>query len=220
MLIRMLLSGGDLQAMLPFILSWLVAITVGLTVHEFAHAKAADMVGDPTPRAAGRISLNPIDHYDPVGTTMILLFGIGWGKPVPVNPLNFRKPRRDTVIVAGAGVATNIVVAALAAIPIRFGWAGEYTGPLAVMILLNLILAFFNILPVGPLDGAGVVEGLLPPGKSQKFSEFSARYGMLLLLAIIIIDPLTDILIWRPVSFLGSLGTGAPLMWLIQQSFF
>lgn len=208
MLLSVLTSGQSLQAMLPFVLSWLVAITVGLTVHEFAHAYAADRAGDPTPRAFGRVSLNPIDHYDVVGTTMILLFGIGWGKPVPVNPLNFRKPRRDTVIVAGAGIATNIVVAAIAAMPIRFGFAGDYVLPLSVIVLLNLILAFFNLLPVGPLDGAGVVEGLLPIRAARKFSDFSRRWGMIMLLVVIVFRPITDILVWGPVSLLGRLLIG------------
>ncbi|MFO8079410.1 MAG: site-2 protease family protein [Armatimonadota bacterium] len=208
MLLNVLTSGQSLQEMLPFVLSWLIAITVGLTVHEFAHAYAADQVGDPTPRANGRVSLNPVDHYDPIGTTMILLFGIGWGKPVPVNPFNFRKLRRDTVIVAGAGIATNIVVAGLAAIPIRFGFAGDYVLPLSIMVLLNLILAFFNLLPVGPLDGAGIVEGFLPPRQSEKFTEFSHRWGMILLLAIIFFDPLTRIFVWGPVSLLGQLFVG------------
>jgi len=208
MLLSVLTSGQSLQEILPFVLSWLVAITVGLTVHEFAHAYAADRAGDPTPRAHGRVSLNPIDHYDPIGTTMILLFGIGWGKPVPVNPLNFRRIRRDVVVVAGAGIATNILVAAIAAVPIRFGVAGAYILPLSVMVLLNLILAFFNLLPVGPLDGAGVVEGLLPLRASRKFSEFSQRWGMILLLIVIVFDPVTEILVWGPVSLLGRLLVG------------
>ncbi|MGI5818723.1 MAG: site-2 protease family protein [Armatimonadota bacterium] len=207
----LLASGQSLQEMLPVLLSWLVAIIVGLTLHEFAHAYAADQVGDPTPRANGRVSLNPIDHYDPVGTTMIVLFGIGWGKPVPVNPFNFRKIRRDSVIVAAAGIMTNIVIAGLAAIPLRFGFAGDYALPLMLMVLLNLILAFFNLLPVGPLDGAGIVEGLLPPRQSQKFTEFSQRWGMILLLVIIFFRPLRDILVWGPVSLLGQLFVGP--MW-------
>lgn len=207
MLLDVLLS-GDIVGNLPFILSWLLAITVGLTLHEFAHAYAADRVGDPTPRANGRVSINPIDHYDPVGTTMILLFGIGWGKPVPVNPMNFRHPRRDSVIVAGAGIATNIVVAVLAGLPIRFGVAGEYVLPLALMVMLNLILAFFNLLPLGPLDGAGVVEGLLPPRQARRFAELTGRYGMLVLLAVILIRPLGRLLIWTPVSYVSYLITG------------
>jgi Zn-dependent protease len=208
MLLSVLTSGQSLQEMLPFVLSWFVAIIVGLTVHEFAHAYAADRSGDPTPRAMGRVSINPIDHYDPIGTTMILLFGMGWGKPVPVNPFNFRHPRRDVVIVAAAGILTNIVVAAIAAMPLRFGFAGDYVLPLTIMVLLNLLLAFFNLMPVGPLDGAGVVEGLLPVRAARKFADFSRRYGMILLLVIIVVDPITDILVWTPVSLLGRLLAG------------
>ncbi len=210
MFIRMLLSGQDLQSMLPFLLSWLVAITIALTVHEFAHAKRADMAGDATPRAHGRVSLNPLDHYDPVGTTMILLFGIGWGKPVPVNPLNFRHPRRDFVAVAAWGAVANILTAVIAGLPIRFGLAGDYVGPLSLIVLINLMLAFFNLLPVGPLDGAAIVQGLLPLGKARRFAEFSQRWGMILLL-VIIFTPLADVLIWTPVHVLGWLITGQPL---------
>jgi len=213
MFIRVLLSGQDLQSMLPFILSWLVAVTIALTVHEFAHAYAADKVGDPTPRANGRVSLNPLDHYDLFGTTMILLFGVGWGKPVPINPLNFRKPRRDNLIVSGAGIATNILIAVVAAIPLRFGFAGEYILPLSVLVLLNLLLAFFNLLPLGPLDGAHIVESLLPRDKSRRFTEFSRLWGGRLLLILIAADwllgiPILSILIMTPVGLLGRLLVG------------
>ncbi|MEA3402749.1 MAG: site-2 protease family protein [Armatimonadota bacterium] len=212
------LGGQPLEPRLPFILSWLVAITIGLTVHEFAHAYAADRLGDPTPRANGRVSLNPLDHYDPIGTTMILLFGIGWGKPVPVNPQNYRKPRRDNLIVSAAGVATNLLVAVLAAIPIRFGLAGEYLLPLSVLVLLNLLLAFFNLLPLGPLDGAHVLESLLPRGKSWRFRQFSQQWGGRLLMLLIAADwllriPILSTLIVTPVLYLGRLLTGAAWLW-------
>ncbi|MGD9496842.1 MAG: site-2 protease family protein [Armatimonadota bacterium] len=207
-MIHVLTSGQDLRAMLPFILSWLVAITIALTVHEFAHAKRADMAGDGTPRAHGRVSLNPLDHYDPIGTTMILLFGIGWGKPVPVNPLNFRHPRRDSVAVAAWGAGANILTATIAGLPVRFGIAGDYTEPLMIIVGINLLLAFFNLLPLGPLDGAAVVQGLLPLPQARRFAEFSQRWGFFLLMAIILIGPLRAILIWLPVNLLGSLITG------------
>ncbi|MGC9319494.1 MAG: site-2 protease family protein [Armatimonadota bacterium] len=215
-LIEVVLGGQPLEPLLPFILSWLVAITVGLTVHEFAHAKRADMAGDPTPRNNGRVSLNPLDHYDPIGTTFILLFGMGWGKPVPVNPLNFRNRRRDAIMVGAWGPLSNIIVATLAGLPIRFGIAGEYTLPLAVMVMLNLLLAIFNLLPLGPLDGAGVVEGLLPRRKAIRFSEFTNRYGMVLLFLIILIHPLGNILILTPMQLLGRVITGHNLLTLIS----
>lgn len=207
MLIRVLTSGQDLQTLLPFLLSWLVAITIALTVHEFAHAKRADMAGDPTPRAMGRVSLNPLDHYDPIGTTMILLFGMGWGKPVPVNPLNFRRPRWDSVAVAAWGAGANIVTAVLAGLPIRLGFAGDYATPLQIIVLLNLLLAFFNLLPIGPLDGATVLMGLLPLRQAKRFAQFSARWGYPLLI-LIIVTPISRVLIWLPVDLLSGLITG------------
>jgi len=210
-MIYVLTSGQDLRTMLPFILSWLVAITIALTVHEFAHAKRADMAGDATPRGHGRVSLNPLDHYDPVGTTMILLFGIGWGRPVPVNPVNFNHPRRDSIAVAAWGAGANIITAVVAGLPIRFGIAGDYTMPLGIIVGINLLLAFFNLLPVGPLDGAAVVQGLLPLPAARRFAEFSARWGWILLMLIIITPPLRNILIWLPVGLLGSLIMGQPL---------
>lgn len=207
MLLQILTSGQDLQTLLPFILSWLVAITIALTVHEYAHAKRADLAGDPTPRAMGRVSLNPLDHYDPIGTTMILLFGMGWGKPVPINPLHFRHPRRDSVAVAAWGAGANIIIAAVAGLPIRFGIAGDYAMPLQVIMMLNLLLAFFNLLPIGPLDGATVLMGLLPLHQAKRFAEFSTRWGYPLLI-LVIITPISGILIWRPVALLGALITG------------
>ena len=127
---------------------------------------------------------------------------------MPVNPYNFRHPRRDAIVVAAAGIGTNILVAAIAAMPLRFGFAGAYTRPLTIMVLLNLLLAFFNLMPVGPLDGAGIVEGLLPVRAARKFADFSRRYGMVLLLIVIIVNPVTDILVWTPVSLLGRLLAG------------
>ncbi len=213
MLIDVLTSGQSLQTMLPFVLSWLVAIVIALTLHEFAHAYAADQIGDPTPRAAGRVSLNPIDHYDPIGTTMILLFGVGWGKPVPVNPLNYSKPRRDNFIVSAAGITANLVVAAVAAIPLRMGFGAAYALPLTIIVLLNLLLAFFNLLPLGPLDGAHIVESLLPPEKARQFTQFSHQWGGRLLLLLIAADwllhiPILSTLIMTPVSLLGRLLAG------------
>lgn len=188
-----------------------MGLTIALTIHEFAHAKRADMAGDPTPRMNGRVSLNPVDHYDPIGTTMILLFGLGWGKPVPVNPMLFRNPRRDGIMVALWGALANFITATVFAIPLRLGVAGDYALPLLVVVLLNLLLGCFNLLPIGPLDGQSVLSGLLPARKARNFDEFSARWGMMLLLAVIFIPPLRDALIWGPVSQLLFLLTGMPL---------
>ena len=183
MLIDQILSGN---INIQFLVSWLVAITVALTVHEFAHAKVADMCGDPTARNMGRVSLNPLAHYDPIGTTMILLFGMGWGKPVPINPTNFGYPRRDDALVALAGPGANIVTAALLALPLRFEFAGEYGSALGTIVLLSLYLAFFNLIPIFPLDGSHIVQAILPYEKARNYAIFMSRYGMILLLILIV----------------------------------
>ncbi|MCK4322879.1 MAG: site-2 protease family protein [Armatimonadetes bacterium] len=208
MLIQQLLHGNFDPA---FILSWLVAVTIALTVHEFAHAKVADMAGDGTPRAMGRVSLNPIDHYDPIGTTMIVLFGIGWGKPVPVNPTNFGHPRRDDALVALAGPGSNIVMAVLFAVPLRFGFAGEYGQVLELIVLINLFLAFFNLIPVFPLDGSHILQAILPYEKARSYSSFMQRYGMLLLI-LIIVTPVLNLLVVIPAQLLYHLLTGVLLL--------
>jgi len=211
MLLSVLQSSGPIVDKLPFILSWLVALTIALTVHEFAHAKRADMAGDSTPRMNGRVSLNPLDHYDPIGTTMILLFGLGWGKPVPVNPMLFRNPRRDGIMVALWGALANFITAAVFAIPIRLGVAGDYALPLLVIVTLNLLLGCFNLLPIGPLDGRAVLSGLLPASKARAFDQFSARWGMLLLVAVIFVPSLGGALIMAPVRALSVLLMGVSL---------
>ncbi len=208
MLIQQLLHGNFDPA---FILSWLVAVTIALTVHEFAHAKVADMAGDSTARSMGRVSLNPLDHYDPIGTTMIVLFGFGWGKPVPINPTNFGHPRRDDALVALAGPGSNIIMAVLFAIPLRFGFAGEYGQVLQLVVLINLFLAFFNLIPVFPLDGSHILQAILPYEKAQSYSSFMQRYGMLLLI-LIIVTPVLDLLVVIPAQLLYHLLTGVLLL--------
>jgi len=192
MLLNQLLSGHPDWA---FVLSWLVAITIALTVHEFAHAKAADRAGDPTPRMNGRVSLNPLDHYDPIGTTIILLFGIGWGKPVPINPAYFRTPRRDAILVSFAGPGSNFIVAGLFAIPLRFGFAGPYDEAFQVVLFLNLLLAFFNLLPIFPLDGSHILQAILPYGKAQNYMTFMSRYGFVVLIVLMLTGVLWSVVV-------------------------
>lgn len=175
------------EVSIELLLSWLLAMTIGLTVHEFCHAKFADLAGDRTPRLNGRVSLNPLAHYDPIGSTLLLLFGLGWGKPVPINPLAFRRPRRDTIVVSIAGVTSNLILAILFAIPIRFGFAGLYEIPLAMIVYLNLVLCVFNLIPVPPLDGSHVLEMLLPLRMHRQVEYFYARNGQWLFIVLILV---------------------------------
>ncbi len=178
-----LLSG---RISLPELVAWLVAVVIAITVHEYAHAKRADMAGDPTPRQHGRVTLNPLAHLDPVGTLTLLLFGLGWGRPVPVNPAYFRRYRWDSLMVSLWGPLSNFVVAFVFAMLVRLNVSPPHAPIFLIIALVNLLLGFFNLLPVYPLDGSHVVESLLPPPKAIRYAEFMHRWGLLILLAIIL----------------------------------
>ena len=193
-----------------------VALLTGITIHEFGHALVADRLGDPTPRRLGRVSLNPIRHLDPMGTLMVLLVGFGWGKPVPVSYEYLgREPRRAMALVASAGALFNLTLAAVFGAFIRGGvvaWhpsgyagmEGWSLGSVAAdlvgyIILLNIVLAVFNLIPVAPLDGFKIVVGLLPRREAEVVAR-TERYGPLILLAIVVLGIFTgylwDILMW------------------------
>ncbi len=169
------------------IIAGLIAITIALTVHEFAHAYRAEQAGDPTARSMGRVTLNPLAHYDPIGSTMILLFGFGWGKPVPVNPYRFRNPRRDQVMVSFWGPLSNLIVAAVIAIPLRLGLGGDYKSMLFIILQVQVYLALFNLIPVPPLDGSHILSGLLPIAQARRLDAIYSQYGMLLLIPAFLI---------------------------------
>ncbi len=177
------LETGDLG----LAVTWLIAMALGITVHEFAHAYRAEQAGDPTPRANGRVSLNPLAHYDPIGSTLILLFGFGWAKPVPVNPFMFRQPRHDQIMVSLWGPFANLITATLLALPVRLGVAGVYAQPLVTIIELQLVLAVFNLIPVYPLDGSHILSALLPVDKARRLDAIYHQSGPILLIAVIVL---------------------------------
>jgi Zn-dependent protease len=167
-------------------------LLISLTIHEAAHAWSADKLGDPTARMLGRVSLNPLVHIDWIGTVLLPIIAaasglplIGWAKPVPVNTSNLRNPRRDFMIVAAAGPISNLLQAVAAAVLLRAVF-DPAAGPNAVVSLLtsavwiNLLLAFFNLIPVPPLDGGNVVLGLMPPRLAMAYSGLR-NYGFLIL---------------------------------------
>ena len=171
---------------------WIVKIPVllfAITVHEFAHGRTALWLGDPTARNMGRLTLNPLPHIDPFGTICLFLFNFGWAKPVPVNPLYFKRIRRDTVLMALAGPAANFLVAMLAGLTLRLFLIPLeiYLHVLLWLLLMNIGLGLFNLIPIPPLDGSHVLENLLPPNAALSYRRFG-RYGPLVLLGIIMLD--------------------------------
>lgn len=148
-----------------YALAFVGALLIALTIHEFSHAFVAFKLGDPTAKLEGRLTLNPIAHLDPVGTIFLLLAGFGWGKPVPINPGYF-KSKTDEIKVALAGIISNLILASILVIPLRaLLAAGDTSSSLVVFlslaVMMNVILAVFNILPIPPLDGSHVVEYFL-----------------------------------------------------------
>jgi len=189
---------GDLD--LREILLVLAALVASITFHEFMHAWSANELGDPTAKRMGRLSLNPIVHFDPLGALMIVFmtisgWGIGWGKPVPVNPHNLRGNARISMgLTSVAGPFSNLVLATVAAVPIRLVGAalpGLVVQFLLTMVGINVGLALFNLIPVPPLDGFGVVQGVLATQRGRWAYDLNntldrlAPYGPLLLLALL-----------------------------------
>ena len=139
-----------------------LSLIVAVTVHEFSHALVADRLGDPTPRSQGRLSLNPLVHLDPLGTLSLFLIGFGWGKPVEFFPPNLKSPRRDAALISIAGPISNILLATLLSVIGRTLLDPNSASFLIPFIYVNVILAVFNLVPIGPLDGQKILFALLP----------------------------------------------------------
>ncbi len=207
------------------IVFFLLALVVSISIHEFSHAWAAYELGDPTARNLGRLTLNPLVHFDVLGALMIVFmafagWGLGWGKPVPVNPYNLRgNPRVGMGLTSAAGPFSNLVLATLFAIPLRLGW--DMPALLMVflwtMVLTNVGLAIFNLIPLPPLDGFNVAQGLLGTFRTQWAYEWGNRldrlapYGPVVLLALLSlgwfspVNPLSSILLPARDAIMGLL---------------
>jgi len=170
-----------------------LALAIAITVHEANHAWVATLLGDPTPRLMGRVSLNPLRHLDPMGTIMIFVAHFGWGKPVMFNPWNLKiNPHIGSAMVAFAGPVANIAAAIFFLLPLRFqGSVDPMAGELLRQIVsLNIALAAFNLIPIPPLDGFSVVTGVLPRPIAEIFEPLR-QYGWIILLALLFI-PMFD----------------------------
>ena len=194
------------------IISRIITLLIAFSVHEFSHAFVANAFGDDTPRINGRLTLNPTAHLDLIGTLMLLFAGFGWAKPVPINPYILKRKSPAAVMwVSLAGPLSNLLLALLAAIPVRAGLV-SYTassglfptlsGFLLEFIIINLALMLFNLIPVAPLDGEKVVMYFFPPSWAR-FMDRIRPYGPLILMAILFLGPLIGIdifgLVFTPV---------------------
>ena len=188
MLILNLLQANPLVA-----LTFIAGLVFAITIHEFAHGFVAYRLGDPTAKLAGRLTLNPASHLDPIGTLALLFLGFGWGKPTPFDPFNLRNIKRDSALISVAGAASNFILAALLSLPYLIAY---FTGSLTPTILafynifsiaiwINLILGVFNLIPVAPLDGFKVLAGLLPRNWYEDFMQME-RYGIFILLILLL----------------------------------
>ncbi len=169
----------------------LSALVVSLSCHEFGHAWVARRCGDTTAQQAGRLTLNPLAHIDPMGLLMVMIVGFGYAKPVPTDPSRFNS-RYAELLVAAAGPAMNLILAVITVntylVGLRFGWYGlDEALPQSLIFVarINLLLMVFNLLPIGALDGHYILPYFLPRGLSQRYRYLNARYGNLTLLALI-----------------------------------
>jgi Zn-dependent protease len=185
-----------------------IMLLVGLPIHEFSHALAAFRLGDGTAKLFGRLTLNPVAHFDPVGGSLLALtfigsaftgglFGFGWAKPTPVNPLNLEGGRRGEAIVAAAGPVSNLVLATAGAIPLRYIIANpQFAGPddiianiLFFFVQINLLLMIFNFIPIPPLDGSKVMFAFMDRRTEYQIRPILEQYGFIILIVVLFFPP-------------------------------
>lgn len=177
------------------IIAWILAFIVVITIHEAAHAWMSDRLGDPTARLMGRLSLNPLVHYDPVGTTLLLVLvfmralgfpviPFGWAKPVQFDPYNLKNPRRDSALISLAGPGANLLLAIVVSLILRLT-GGNFTLLLYPTMVLSISLGVFNLIPIHPLDGGKIFIGLLPEKDAYEADLFLKRWGSLILMLLI-----------------------------------
>jgi Zn-dependent protease len=212
------------------IVAALVVIFVAIAIHEYCHAKFADMAGDPTPRYFGRVTLNPFAHFDVFGSIMIVVttligFGIGWGKPVPMDPNKMRNPKWDHFVAVAAGPLSNLGQAVIYALIWRLmtmsvgsaAVSGEFVGlVLGLGVIINLSLFFFNLLPIGPLDGMWLLGTFMSDATRDKWTRWNLSVGSFVFLGLILLSQVSNLSLFSlvlgpPVNALFRLLTGVGL---------
>jgi Zn-dependent protease len=196
----------NLEELLPVAIAVAIMLLIGFPVHEFSHALAAYRLGDGTAKLFGRLTLNPVAHFDPLGGTLLALtflgsggnFGFGWAKPTPVNVSNLEGGHRGEAIVAAAGPISNLVMATAVALPLRYIFDNPtlidqipivVLQTMDIFITINLILMIFNLFPIPPLDGSKVLFALLPPRIAWQWRPILEQYGFVLLLLVFFLPP-------------------------------
>lgn len=186
-------GGQQVFGLSPNFIFQLPGLLIAMTIHEFAHAYVAHRLGDPTPRLQGRLTLNPVAHIDPMGLLMLVFFRFGWGRSVEVNPSYFRNYRKGMVWVSLAGPASNLLLGLVVAL--TYGLMAKLAPFLLLsqvfrqitvgIMLYNVYLAVFNLIPIPPLDGSKILVGILPAQSAYRYHESVHRYGPILLLVLV-----------------------------------
>lgn len=202
---------------LPFdiLLSRAIVLVIAFTIHEFAHAWTANYFGDPTPRQQGRLTLNPLKHLDPIGSLALLVAGFGWAKPVVINPMILAQAAPSALmLVSLAGPLSNLALAIVGALPFWFGLQPNFTGGNLIpslgllateFVWINLILLFFNLIPLAPLDGEKVAIHFLPEGARDFFLRIRPYSSIILLGIVFLLPQVLQVLVGAPANFLFNL---------------
>lgn len=180
-------------------------ILIASTVHEYAHGWAAYKLGDPTAKAAGRLTLNPLKHIDPIGALCMILFRFGWSKPVPINEYNFERREVDTALTALAGPVSNILLALLTGL-VNLIFKPDPSSIFSVILMvfasINISLAVFNLLPIPPLDGHKIVRALLPK-KLRYYWEKLEKFSIIIILIFVL--PFSPLSVWTSSFLIGTI---------------
>ena len=180
----------DLGGFLTTLVAGLPGIVIAMVIHEYSHARVADLLGDYTPRMQGRLTLNPAAHVDPIGLLMLFIVHFGWAKPVQINPMNFSNPRRDDILVSLAGPASNLITAFVTLIILVLLVKIDFPLSEGLLVVFNLIIvyninfAIFNMLPIPPLDGSHILRNILPYELARTYEQLE-RYSFIFLIIII-----------------------------------